>query len=99
MTVPMTMQKPYIKPAIVHELRLETHAQTTLSSPDLNDPMSVDPVLPPKPDARDQSGAGGRIDPSLPPKPPVSRPSGGGGGGGGGGARVDPPLPPKPPKP
>jgi hypothetical protein len=96
MTVPMTIQKPYIKPAIVHELRLETHAQATLSSPEIHDPMSVDPVLPPKPDARDQSGAG-RIDPALPPKPPVSRPSGGGGGGGG--ARVDPPLPPKPPKP
>jgi hypothetical protein len=94
------LRKPYTRPAIVHELLLETHAQTEMSKALINDPGAVDPELPPKPGARPQgSGNDGRVDPLLPPKPAPRLSGSDGGGGGGGGGRSDPPLPPKPPKP
>jgi hypothetical protein len=89
-----TPKKPYRRPAILHELEMETHAMASmLAAPE---PGAVDPELPPKPNARPQDveGGRGRLDPALPPKP-APRTSGGDGGGG----RLDPPLPPKPPKP
>jgi hypothetical protein len=38
-------RQPYTKPAIVHELKLETRAGSTLR-PGLTDPLGIDPANP-----------------------------------------------------
>ena len=42
---PVTLQ-PYTKPAIVHELRLETRAGSPLGHPNAVDPLGIDPTQP-----------------------------------------------------
>ena len=41
-----TERKVYSAPAIVHELKLETRAGSTLSQPGLTDPLGIDPASP-----------------------------------------------------
>ena len=38
--------KLYVKPAIVHELKLETRAGSPLGGSGLIDPLGIDPTLP-----------------------------------------------------
>jgi len=47
-TIPVTeavTRQPYIKPAIAHELKLETRAGSPLK-PGLTDPLGIDPANP-----------------------------------------------------
>jgi hypothetical protein len=44
-TTESTTRQPYTKPAIVHELKLETRAGSTLR-PGLTDPLGIDPTNP-----------------------------------------------------
>ncbi len=38
--------QPYVKPAIVHELKLETRAGSPLGGGNLVDPLGIDPAKP-----------------------------------------------------
>ncbi len=41
-----TIIQPYEKPAIVHELNLETRAGSPLGGDPLIDPLGLDPIVP-----------------------------------------------------
>lgn len=90
-TPKLTTRKPYVRPAIIHALELQTQTQVPGSQLQPGDPGGIDPDLPGKPVGAPRSSGGN--EPILPPKP-IGRPSGGSSSDGG-----DPPLPPKPPKP
>ncbi len=45
-TTESTTPQPYTKPAIVHELKLETRAGSPLGLPGLTDPLGIDPANP-----------------------------------------------------
>jgi len=40
----IVVPRPYLKPAIVHELRLETRAGSPLGGDPLIDPLGIDPT-------------------------------------------------------
>jgi hypothetical protein len=45
-TTESAARPPYTKPAIVHELKLETRAGTPPALPGLTDPLGIDPTKP-----------------------------------------------------
>jgi hypothetical protein len=45
-TTESAARQPYTKPALVHELKLETRAGSTPALPGLTDPLGIDPTKP-----------------------------------------------------